>query len=176
MAIDVTRLELIGEGRHGKVYRIDEKRCVKIYKKKAYLQMEYEVLQHSQRFPFFPRIHECKENYLVREYFKGPNLRQFIQEHGLSKDIAVKLLEIIDSFIALGYSRIDCRLPHIIVTEGDYLKIIDPTRNMHKKCPYPRRMLGELEHLGYKEQFLEYTKVLRPDYYARWKHLSEARR
>jgi RIO-like serine/threonine protein kinase len=169
MDIDVKGLDVIGEGRHGKVYRLDEKRCLKVYKKKVYMEMEYKVLKHSERFPYFPRVYECKDNYMIREYFDGPNLRQYIQNNGFSETLAIKLLEVIDSFVELEYSRLDCRLPHIIVIKGECLKIIDPTRNMSKTVNYPCRLLAELDGLGIKNSFLEYTKAFRPDYYAKWK-------
>jgi len=168
MEIDVRGLTLIGEGRHGKVYRLDEKLCVKLYKKKSYLQMEYEVLKSSARFPQFPRIYECTENYMIREFFEGPNLAEYIRLNGMSETLAKKILEIIDAFIELEYSRIDCRLPHIIVTKGENLKIIDPTRNRSKVCAYPRSLLKELNSLGCKHEFLHYTKAMRPEYYAKW--------
>lgn len=105
---------------------------------------------------------------MIREYFNGPDARQYINQYGLSKAFVRKLIKIIDIFIKLGYSRIDCRLSHIIVTKDMELKIIDPTRNMHKKVDYPRQMLSELKKLGYKEKFLQYVKELNPDYYHKW--------
>lgn len=172
MAIDIDGLTFIGEGRHGKVYRLDEKRCIKIYKKRAYAQLEYQVLKHSEGFSHFPRVYECKDNYMVREYFEGPNLRDYIIKNGFSENLAKKLLEILDSFVELGYSRLDCRLPHIIVSAGERLKIIDPTRNMSKYCSHPQKMLAELEQLGFKNAFLEYTKLRRPDYYTKWRDVT----
>ena len=169
MQIDVKELEFIGEGRHGTVYRLDDRRCVKIYKRDIYRQKEYHVLKHSQRFAWFPRVYECKDNYMIREYFEGSNLREYLTKNGFSNDLATKLFQIIDSFIQLGYSRIDCRLSHIIVTEGEFLKVIDPTRNMSKRCSYPRRLLAELNNLGFKDAFLQYTKGVRPDLYELWK-------
>ncbi len=170
MGIDVKGLELIGQGHHGKVYRLDEKRCVKIYRKKGYLQMEYQVLKHSERFPYFPRVYECKDNYMIREYVEGPNLWEFLQENTLSKDLALKILGILDSFVDLGYSKLDIHLHHIIITKGERLKIIDPTTNMTRKATYPRVLLKQLQRLDLKDKFLEYTKAFRPDYYKKWIH------
>lgn len=162
-------LTLVGEGHHGKVYRLDDTRCIKIYLKKDFMKMEYKVLKHSERFPFFPRVYECKENYMVREYFEGPNLWEYISKNGLSENIVIQLLAILDSFIELGYTKLDCHLHHIIVTHGECLKIIDPTTNMTRKASFPRTMLEQLKKLGVKKTFLDYTKVLRPQYYAKWK-------
>jgi predicted Ser/Thr protein kinase len=170
MAIDVKALTLVGEGHHGKVYLLDKERCVKVYSKKAFMEMEYKVLKHSERYPHFPIVYVCKDNYMIREYFDGPNLWEYLEHHNLNENIAIQLLKIIDSFIELGYSKIDCHLHHIIVTEGESLKIIDPTTNMSRKSSIPRKLLNTLDKLGNKDKFLEYTEVLRPHYYAEWKH------
>lgn len=168
MSVNVNGLELVGEGHHGKVYRLDDKRCIKIYKKKAFLQMEYEVLKHSEHFPYFPKVYECGKNYMIREYIEGPNLWEYLQQHGLSKDITVKLLELIDSFIELQYSKQDCHLHHLIVTEKEQLRMIDPTTNMSRSTSYPRILLKQLHELGYLDQFFQYVRELRPNYYQQW--------
>ena len=172
--INVEDLTLIGAGSHGKVYRLDEKRCLKICKNAKHIQMEFAVLKHSERFPHFPRVYECEDNYMIREYFDGPNVRQYILEHGLSKRLCANLLEILEIFKELGYTRLDCRLSHIIVAENETLKIIDPTRNMDKTADYPRKLLLGLNQLGYKNKFLDYVKELHPDYYQAWKARSTA--
>lgn len=167
--INVKGLELVGEGSHGKVYRLDPMRCIKVCKRQKHILLELEVLKHSERFPHFPRVYECKDNYMIREYFDGPNLREYILQNGLSQSLACKLIEIMDIFKELGYTRLDCRMAHIIVTEGEQLKLIDPTRNMDKVCDYPHKLLLGLDRLGYRQQFLEFVKEVRPDYYAAWK-------
>jgi predicted Ser/Thr protein kinase len=169
VAVNVKGLELVGKGHHGKVYRLDNNRCIKIYKKKAFLKMEYEVLKHSERFPYFPKVYECKENYMIREYIEGPNLWDYIKQHGLSMNMTLKLLELIDSFIELQYSKQDCHLHHIIVTGKEQLRMIDPTTNMSRKSSYPRTLLSQLHQLGWQDQFFKYTKEFRPDYYDKWR-------
>lgn len=136
--INVESLPLIGEGCHGKVYRLDEKRCIKVCKKEKHIQLEFRVLKHSQRFPQFPKVFECKGNYMIREFFDGPNAKQYISERGLSEGLCNQLIEIIDIFKELGYTRLDCRFSHLIVTDGENLKVIDPTRNMDKLPHTPK--------------------------------------
>lgn len=167
--VNVKDLPLIGEGSHGKVYRLDDKRCIKVCKKEKHIQLEFNVLKHSERFPQFPRVYECEGNYMIREFFAGPNARDYIKEKGLSEGLCDRLIEIIDIFKELGYTRLDCRFSHIIITDGENLKIIDPTRNMDKIAEYPRSMLNNLEQLGYKQKFLEHVRKVRPDYYEAWK-------
>lgn len=167
--INVEGLPVIGEGSHGKVYRLDDKRCIKVCKRGKHIQLELKVLKHSERFPQFPKVFECEENYMIREFFDGPNARDYIKQNGLSDGLCDKLIEIIDIFKELGYTRLDCRFSHMIITEGENVKIIDPTRNMDKIADYPRDMLKGLNQLGYKQKFLQRVKQVRPDYYEAWK-------
>ncbi len=167
--INVKALPLIGEGSHGKVYRLDDKRCIKVCKNEEPIQLEFRVLKHSGRFPQFPKVYECKGKYMIREFFDGPNAKEYISKNGLSEGLCNKLIEIIDIFKELGYTRLDCRFAHIIVTKGENLKIIDPTRNMDKVAKYPRRMLNDLDQLGYKQKFLQHVRKVRPDFYKAWK-------
>jgi hypothetical protein len=41
---------------------------------------------------------------------------------------------------------------------------------MTRKSSFPRKLLDTLDKLGYRDKFLEYTEVLRPYYYAKWKN------
>ena len=105
---------------------------------------------------------------MVREYCNGVNAKEYIRTHGLTRSLAYKLVEIISIFEELGFSRLDCRLAHLIVTANLNLKVIDPTRNMTKRINYPRQMLRELKYMGCKERFLKYVSEVRPDYYQKW--------
>jgi len=165
---DLSKLVKIGEGRHGAVFLLDQGRCLKIYRKRKYLEMEFKVLELGKRFDIFPRVYSIKGNYMVREYCSGIDAKEYIKRYGLNKKLAIKLIESLEIFSKLGFARIDCRLAHIIVRKNMEIKIIDPTRNMHKKVNFPRQMLGELATLGYKEKFLSIVKEVRPNYYKQW--------
>ncbi|MDD2497171.1 MAG: serine/threonine protein kinase [Desulfitobacteriaceae bacterium] len=165
---DLKKYSVIGEGRHGVVYLLDEKRCAKKYWKKKYGKMEFQVLDHSRHYIHFPRVYDFNGRIMVREYCNGLNAKEYIRKHGLTRALAYKLVEIISIFEELGFSRLDCRLAHLIVTTNLNLKVIDPTRNMTKRVDYPRQMLRELEHMGCKERFLKFASEVRPDYYLKW--------
>ncbi|HWJ03876.1 MAG TPA: hypothetical protein VNU93_09360 [Verrucomicrobiae bacterium] len=166
MDFNLNDLPLIGQGSHGRVYRLDEHRCLKICRTDKHIALEYEILQRAAKYPQFARVYECEGNYMIREYFDGPNLGDYLKQHGFNKDIAAQMLEILDIFKQLGFNRWDCRFSHIIVTEGGKLRVIDPTNNMKKVALYPRKMMNGLKKLGYEQQFLDYVKEVRPDYYA----------
>lgn len=166
--IDTSSLTLIGQGSHGKVYRLDESRCIKVCTNKKNIQMEYRVLKHCEGFPQFPRVYECEGNYMIREYVDGQNIADYIIEHGLDRELARKLVELIDVFKQLGFTRLDCRFSQIFITNEKQLKVIDTTRHMDKHADYPYKLLKALRRLGYKDQFMAYVKELRPGYYQTW--------
>ena len=166
--IDVRGLTLVGEGSHGKVYRLDENRCIKVCQHEEDMQLEYRVLKHSERFPQFPKVYECQGNYMVREFIEGHNIVDFIKKNGFDADLAKQLTEIIDAFTELGFTRLDCRLSQVFVTADKQLKVIDTTRHMDKTASYPYKLLKGLEKLGYKQMFLNYVKEFRPTYYKAW--------
>lgn len=168
MTIDVDGLPVVGEGRHGKVYRLDETHCIKVYWQRSYKEKELKVLTVSQHSAFFPSVIESGEDYIIREYFDGPSLNQYLTTNKFTDDLAQQLIEIIDTFAQLNFTRLDCRLAHIIVTEGNRLRIIDPTRNMTKVLAYPKKLLRGLKALGLRDQFLAYVKESDPEKYARW--------
>lgn len=161
-------LSKIGEGKHGEVFLINERRCIKKYRKKKYGFMEFEALEKGKSFPQFPKVYSFNGKFMEREYCPGIDAREYIKRYGLNTKLALNLIKILEVFSLLGFSRIDCRLPHIIVQKDLNLKIIDPTRNMHKRVDYPRQMLQELDSLGYKETFLKTVKKVRPDFYQKW--------
>lgn len=167
--INLKELILIGEGSHGKVYRLDDKRCIKVCRTVKHMLNEYSVLKHAEQFPHFPRVYECKDNYMIREYIDGINIIDFIQKNGFDQDLAKKLIEIIDVFSKLGFTRLDCRFSQLFVTGDKQIKIIDTTRHMDKIANYPYKMLKGLRRLGYKEEFLKYVQEFRPNYYEAWK-------
>ncbi|MDA8442255.1 MAG: hypothetical protein M0Z55_07750 [Peptococcaceae bacterium] len=71
--INLADLPLIGQGSHSKIYQIDATRCIKVGTSAKHIQMELAVLNHSSKYKCFPKVFECKDNYMIREYFAGPN-------------------------------------------------------------------------------------------------------
>lgn len=169
--MNLKKLPLVGKGGHGSIYRLDDTRCIKECKEEAFMKMEYRVLEHSKHFSHFPRVYACRGKRMIREYFEGPNAETHIKKNGLSKEFAKKLLELIEIFRQLGYTRIDCQLRHVIVVRGERLKFVDPTRYMDKVSKHPLILMRELKKLRCKKTFLEYVKELRPDLFEKWKKI-----
>ncbi|MBC8063141.1 MAG: serine/threonine protein kinase [Clostridiaceae bacterium] len=166
--ININKLPLIGKGTHGRVYRLDKNRCLKVCKKTKDMQMEYEVLKHVKGYSQFPRVYECKANYMIREYVDGPNIKVYIKQNGFNNSLARQLTELIRVFIKLKFTRIDIRMGELFVTSDHKLKIIDTTRYLDKKAPYPFKMLKVLKGLGYYKQYIKFLKENYPDFYRAW--------
>ncbi|HEY5563539.1 MAG TPA: AarF/UbiB family protein [Clostridiaceae bacterium] len=167
--INISRLPLIGQGVHGKVYKIDENRCIKVCKDIKDMQMEYAVLKHAEGYPQFPKVYECKKNYMIREYIDGQNIRTYIKRNGLDNNIARGLTELIKVFIRLNFTRIDIRMAEVFVTANNQIRIVDTTRYMDKQASYPKKMLKNLNELGYLKQYMYFLKENYPEFYNSWR-------
>jgi len=166
--IDYDDLPLIGKGGHGKIYNLGDNRCIKVCKKAKDMQKEYRVLQLAEGCPQFPVVYECKGRYMIREYIDGQNIKHYIEENGLSDDLAKELTELILTFIKLKFTRIDVRMQEVFVLGDNKLKIIDTARYLEKRATYPFKMLRALEKLECKEQYMNYLKANYPELYYKW--------
>ena len=69
--ININELQLLGTGTQGKVYKIDEKKCIKVFKKRTYCENEIDTLLMSQNNNHFPKLYSYGENYIIRELITG---------------------------------------------------------------------------------------------------------
>lgn len=165
---NLSELELVGKGTQGSVYKIDPKRCIKVFKKKDSCKKEIKTLLMAQGDRHFAKIFESGENFIIREYINGIELDKYLKDHPLDINITKKILEIYDTLGRIGYRRQDIMLFHILVTKKGAFRIIDTGRVMKEKRTYPKLILEGLEEIGYKDKFLELVKLLRPDLYNKW--------
>ncbi len=167
--IDVSKLPLVGKGVHGKVYRIDKYRCIKVCKKTEAMQMEYKVLKHAYGYPQFPKVYECRNNYMIREFIDGQNIRDYIKKNKFDVNLARELTELIKVFISLNFTRIDIRMGEVFVTKDSKIRIVDTTRYMDKKAAYPKKMLKSLDELGCLKKYMNFLRENYPEFYKSWR-------
>lgn len=165
---DISKLELLGRGTQGKVYRIDAEKCIKVFKSKSVCKGEADTLKMAQGDKHFAKLYDSGEYYIVREYIDGVELNKYLRNNSLSIDISAKVLDVYEALGRVGYARQDIALFHIFVTSEGEFKIIDTGRVMKKKSTYPKIMLTGLKTLGCREEFLIHVKMLRPELYKRW--------
>lgn len=166
--LNIKELELLGCGTQGKVYRIDSEQCIKIFKKRHSCTDELKTLTMAQRDSHFPKIYSYGENYIIRECINGTELDKYLSKHNLTPNISSKIIELYEAMINVGYSRLDSAIFHIFITASGDFKLIDTAKAMKKKTTYPYLIISGLDDLGYKNRFLDFVKVTRPDLYNRW--------
>lgn len=153
-------LKYLGEGAQGKIYLIDKKRCIKIYKDIKYLPLELANLKRAEKSKIFPKVYRWGKDFMIREYINGAELYKYLHQHSLTKSISRQLVGIIKTFKKIGFNRLDTRLNNIIITPKGKLRPIDPTSAMRYRQPYPKIMLIQLKKLGLKKHFLKHVKKI----------------
>ncbi|PRR83804.1 hypothetical protein [Clostridium vincentii] len=165
---NIKELELLGFGTQGKVYKINSDRCIKIFKRKQICADELETLVMAQKDSHFPKLYSHGENYIIREYIDGIELDKYLSSHPLTASLSTKLIHLYEAMIQVGYNRLDTALFHIFITPSDDMKLIDTAKSMKKKTLYPYLIIKGLEELGYKRDFFNFIKDIRPDLYTKW--------
>lgn len=162
------RLKFVGEGSQGKVYLIDAQRCIKIYKRIEFLQLELEVLLKARNEPQFPKVYEWGRDYMIREYIPGIGLKDYLRKYPLTRELSRQIVELFLAFERLKFNRLDTRMAHIIVTPTGEIKAIDPANAMRKSGSYPRKFLSQLAKLKCQETFFQHLQTINPELYERW--------
>lgn len=168
--ININQLQLLGKGTQGKVYKIDEEKCIKVFKRKNYCENEVFTLLISQNDSHFPKLYSYGDNYIIRELIKGIDLDKYLLNNSLTPALSNKILELYDAMYRVGFSRLDTELFHIFITDNEDIKLIDTARAMSKNVVYPTLIINALNDLGYKNQFLSYVKIVRPDILKKWRN------
>lgn len=172
---DTDKLEFIGKGIHGRVYKINSDTCIKIFKKREFYEKELETLRMVQNDIHFPRLYDYGDKFIVREYIRGIELDKYLEKNPLTLEISKRLLDLYTAIERAGFSRVDTMLFHVFITAEGAFKMIDTARVMKEKCSCPRLILKGLRELGLKEDFLNHVKLLRPDLYENWTSKGKSR-
>jgi RIO-like serine/threonine protein kinase len=107
-------------------------------------------------------------NYMIRDYVDGIFLHDYIKYEGLDRRLALKIMDLLEEFKKLKFTKLDLRCKDIIVTPNGSLKVIDPKKNFSKKRDYPRHLEKGLKRLGVLDFFLSIAEEERPKLYQSW--------
>ncbi|WP_199228145.1 protein kinase family protein [Salipaludibacillus keqinensis] len=174
--INPTNFPLIGHGTQGAVFKLSEKRCVKIYANKEQATMEEEALKAGQHLSFMPKVFETGPNYIIMDYFNAPTLKEYLKNSMYMKEsLAKKLLALLKELNQSGYSMVDAPLRHIFVLENEELKVIDHVNAFKREHPVPIKLLRELKLILLKESFLMHVAKLEPKIYREWQNFFNER-
>jgi predicted Ser/Thr protein kinase len=164
-----TGYPLIGMGAQGAVFKLSEEKCVKIYTNPLQAQMEMEALKAGQHLPFFPRLFEFGENYIVMDYFNAPTLKEYLRNCTyIPETITRNLLFILNEMKNAQFTMVDAPLRHIFVLKNEELKVIDHVNAFKRVHPVPLKLLRDLNIILLKESFLSQVKKLEPETYDTW--------
>ena len=171
---NLKELKLLGKGTQGKVYKINDKMCIKVFKSKRACEDEFESLMMAQTDIHFPKLYYSGEKYIVRECINGIELNEYLLRNPLTPSISAGIIDIYEAMMKIGYKRLDSAIFHIFVTSQGSLKLIDTAKALKKKANCPRLILSGLKKLGYKKEFLNFVKNTRPDIYGYMKNKRES--
>lgn len=164
-----TTLKLIGEGTQGAVFQLDKDRCVKIYVSPNAATKEGKALEAAKETHIVPRLYEVGPNYVIMEYLKGPNLKDYLKEiQDIPESFTEQIIMIRKELKRVGFIRIKTSIGHFVVTEGNVLKAIDHSDGLTMNDPYNPKMFRDLKKLGLLDKFLEQAKKIDPVSYEDW--------
>jgi predicted Ser/Thr protein kinase len=162
-----TRFRMIGKGHQGAVFQIDEHRCVKIYAAKESQQRELHALQLGGKIGICPKVYLWGENFIVMEYLTHPTLFEYLDRHPLTRELTMKIIDLLESFEKIGYNRFDHSARHIYMVPDGKMKIIDVVHMIKPNPVYLAKKL--ISDMGPKaEDFVRFVQELSPKWYSRW--------
>ncbi|WP_163103335.1 hypothetical protein [Peribacillus alkalitolerans] len=166
-----TDYPLIGKGSQGAVFKLSEEKCVKIYADPVQARMEVEALKAGKKLNFMPKIYESGKNYIVMDYFDGPNLRDYLLDcMYMPEEITIKLLNVLMELKKAKYTMLDAPLRHIIIVNNE-LKLVDHVNAFKRMHSVPIKLLRDLHLLLLKDSFLTQVKKLEPQTYKEWERV-----
>lgn len=165
---DLSKCIFLGSGCEGSVYLTKEGAALKIFKKKKSAQHEYDILTQVEGSRFFPKVFEYEENCMLREFVDGVDLKTYLSTYVLSKEVALNLMDMVEEFRELGFTRLDIGSRHIFVQKDRSVKIIDPRKTYSKKQPCPVNLIRALYKTDQLDDFLRYMMSCRPKLVSLW--------
>lgn len=162
-----TNFRLLGKGNQGAVFQIDAERCVKIYyRQKKDLEKELHNLLLGNIIGICPKVFLWGEDYIIMEYISAPSLEEYLEKNPLTKEMAARIIELLDSLESIGFNRLDHAPRHIYLLPAGKLKVIDVCNSISKTSPLPVKLM---EDMGAKaDDFLQFVQEISPKWYQKW--------
>lgn len=154
--LDIKKCKFLGKGKEGSVYLTPEGYALKVFHNKKKAEDETDILEKVSGSRFFPTVLFIANNMVLRDYVEGNNLYEYINKNGLSYNLSVEIVELIEEFKHLNFKRLDIRNAHIFVNKNEKIQIIDPRKVFEKDIPYPKEIIKILVNLNVFDKFLEY--------------------
>ncbi|MDF2546820.1 MAG: putative Ser/Thr protein kinase [Anaerosolibacter sp.] len=166
--INLLDCKLLGRGNNGVVYLLPEGKIIKICFEPESCEKEYAILKRVNGNRYFPRVYGMNGNYMIRDYVDGIILKDYIKEHGLDRNLSIKIIDLLREFKRLRFSKIDLRCKDIIVQPNGNLMVIDPKKFYTKQRHFPRHLSKGLYKLGVLDYFMSVVRDVSPKLYNQW--------
>lgn len=165
-----TTLKLVGAGSQGAVFQLDDEDiCVKIYVNPNAATKEGKALEAAKDTHIVPRLYEVGPNYVIMEYLKGRNLKDYLKgQQETPESFTGQIIMTRKELKRVGFSRIKTSIGHFVVTKGNVLKAIDHSDGLTMNDPYNPKMFRDLKKLGLLDTFLKQAKKIDPESYDEW--------
>ncbi|NOW92605.1 MULTISPECIES: serine/threonine protein kinase [Clostridium] len=166
--LDIKECEFLGKGKEGAVYLTPEGYALKIFYNKKKAKNEADLLEKVNGSRFFPKVLFIANNMILRDYVEGDNLSSYIKKNGLSYNLSIEIINLIEEFKTLKFTRLDIRDAHIFVNKNEQIQVIDPRKVFVKKTPYPKEIIKVLVKLNVFEDFLKHVLSYKPKLIKYW--------
>lgn len=161
--------EFLGKGNNGVVYKVDEKKIIKIFNEEKVCKKELEILKASSKCVPFPKVYDYGEYFIIRDFVDGVRLDKYLNKNLINAEIVQSIVNLIKDFKRLNYKKLDIRCKDLYVQKDFTLKVIDPKNNYSKTMNFPRHLMKGIykrNQLGY---FLFYLRQIDKELYEKWK-------
>lgn len=154
---NMAKLPILGKGKYGIVYKIDDRICVKINKDPEINMKEVELYKIYRDCPLFPKYYGCGENYIVMELIKGESLGSYLDKGAiLTRNILRQLVMMFEEGAKAGLN-LNPNARHIILTSRKYARLVDIEDIIKFSSAKPFMLMNRLNKYAQKQAFLDYV-------------------
>jgi RIO-like serine/threonine protein kinase len=168
--IDLAVCKILHQGKSEKIYLTTDNKVIKICKNIDDCRREYLILKYCKHSKYFPQVYKYNLGYIIREYIDGMCLIDYIKKYSLDESLALSLVDLIENFALLNFTRLDTGISHIFITKNGNLKVIGLKNNYTRKEKYPKHLISGLRKLKVSKKFFKILKKECPDLYESWKN------
>lgn len=167
--INLLDCKFIGKGHNGTIFLLPGgNKIIKICIEEKSCISEYNILKRVSGNKYFPKVYGMCGNYMIRDYITGEILKNYIKKNGLTKEMSIKIIDLLEEFGKLKFTKQDIRCKDIIVQKDGTLKVIDPKKFYDKNRNFPRHLSKGLYKLGVIDYFLYVMKNEKYEQYKKW--------
>ncbi|MCY6370585.1 serine/threonine protein kinase [Clostridium ganghwense] len=167
--INLTTCKILHDSKKEKIYLTPDYKVIKICKNLDECRREYLILRYCQNNKYFPKVYEYHAGYIIREYISGICLIDYIKKQSIDESLVLSLVDLIENFKLLHFTRLDTGISHIFINKNGTLKVIGLKNNYLRKEKYPKHMISGLRKLKVSKKFFKVLKKQHPDLYQKWK-------